>query len=90
MTAGIALGPSLLWGCPRSFRLYLLPGIDKRAHGFEPAWAAALYFVVDLDVDLKRVLKQHATVVLITNFSLALRLVLGIGLATGSFPAACS
>jgi Kef-type K+ transport system membrane component KefB len=44
-------------------------------------------FVVGLEVDLRRVLKQSAAVVLISNFSILLPLALGIGLAKVLYPA---
>ena len=43
-------------------------------------------FVVGLEVDLKRVLKQRAAVVLISNVSIVLPLALGIGLAAALYP----
>jgi Kef-type K+ transport system membrane component KefB len=87
MTAGIALGPSLLGK--------LFPGAS--AYVFPPASIAALtvlsqlglllfMFVVGLEVDLKRALKQPAAVVLISNFSIVLPLALGLGLATVLYP----
>jgi Kef-type K+ transport system membrane component KefB len=43
-------------------------------------------FVVGLEVDLNRVLKQGTAVLLISNFSIVLPLALGIGLATALYP----
>ncbi len=44
-------------------------------------------FVVGLEVDLRRVLKQPAAVILTSNFSILLPLALGIGLAKVLYPA---
>ena len=43
-------------------------------------------FVVGLEVDLKRILKQRAAVILISNVSIVLPLALGVGLATVLYP----
>jgi Kef-type K+ transport system membrane component KefB len=43
-------------------------------------------FVVGLEVDLKRILKQRAAVVLISNVSILLPLALGVVLATSLYP----
>lgn len=87
ITAGIVLGPSVLG---RFFPTAL-------AHVFPPSSVPTLtalsqlglllfMFVVGLEVDLRRILKQSASVVLTSNLSILLPLALGIGLATVLYP----
>jgi Kef-type K+ transport system membrane component KefB len=87
MTAGIILGPSLLGRFFPGAFAYLFPS------SFLPVLTALsqlglllFMFVVGLEVDLERVVKQRATVVLISNFSIVLPLALGVGLATALYP----
>jgi K+:H+ antiporter len=87
MTAGIALGPSLLGRFFPSASAYIFPPASISALTVLSQLGLLLFmFVVGLEVDLKRVLKQRAAVVLISNFSIVLPLALGVGLATALYP----
>ena len=87
MTAGIALGPSLLGRFFPGASAYVFPAASITALTVLSQLGLLLFmFVVGLEVDLKRILKQRAAVVLISNFSIALPLVLGLGLATALYP----
>ncbi len=86
-TCGNRLGPSLLGQFfPRVFA-YLFPASSIPALTVLSQLGLLLFmFVVGLEVDLKRVLKQRAAVVLISNVSIVLPLVLGVGLARALYP----
>ena len=87
MTAGIALGPSLLGRFFPGASAYVFPAASITALTVLSQLGLLLFmFVVGLEVDLKRILKQRAAVVLISNFSIALPLALGLGLATALYP----
>jgi Kef-type K+ transport system membrane component KefB len=87
MTAGIALGPSLLGRFFPGASAYVFPAASITALTVLSQIGLLLFmFVVGLEVDLKRVLRQRTAVVLISNFSIVLPLVLGIGLATALYP----
>ena len=87
MTAGIALGPSLLGRFFPGASAYIFPPASISALTVLSQLGLLLFmFVVGLEVDLKRVLKQRAAVVLISNFSIVLPLLLGIGLASALYP----
>jgi Kef-type K+ transport system membrane component KefB len=87
MTAGIALGPSLLGRFFPAGSAYLFPPASITALTVLSQLGLLLFmFVVGLEVDLKRVLKQRAAVVLISNFSIVLPLALGVGLAMALYP----
>ena len=87
MTAGIILGPSLLGRFfPGAFG-YIFPSSSLPVLTALSQLGLLLFmFVVGLEVDLKRVLKQRTAVVLISNVSIVLPLALGVGLATTLYP----
>ena len=87
MTAGIILGPSLLGRFfPGAFG-YIFPSSSLPVLTALSQLGLLLFmFVVGLEVDLKRVLKQRTAVVLISNVSIVLPLALGVGLATALYP----
>lgn len=87
MIAGIVLGPSLFGRFfPDTFAyvfpLSSMPGLTVLSQ----LGLLLFMFVVGLEVDLKRILKQRAAVVLISNVSIVLPLALGIALATALYP----
>ena len=87
MTAGIILGPSLFGRSfpapsPISFPSSSLPALTALSQ----LGLLLFMFVVGLEVDLERVVKQRTAVVLISNVSIVLPLALGIGLATMLYP----
>jgi Kef-type K+ transport system membrane component KefB len=87
MTAGIALGPSVLGRFFPGVSAYVFPAASINALTVLSELGLLLFmFVVGLEVDLERVLKQRAAVVLISNVSIVLPLVLGIGLARALYP----
>lgn len=87
MTAGILLGPSLLGRLhPKAFA-YIFPSSSFSILGALSQLGLLLFmFVVGLEVDLKRLFKQRAAVVFISNFSILTPLLLGIALATRLYP----
>ncbi len=87
MTAGIILGPSLFGRFfPEAFA-FVFPASSMPALTVLSQLGLLLFmFVVGLEVDLTRVLKQRAAVVLISNVSIALPLALGVGLANALYP----
>jgi Kef-type K+ transport system membrane component KefB len=87
MTAGIILGPSFLGKFfPRAFA-YVFPSSSTPAlMALSEVGLLLFMFVVGLEVDLKRIQKQRAAVVLISNISIVLPLALGVGLATALYP----
>ena len=87
MIAGILLGPSLFGRFfPDSFA-FVFPASSLPALTVLSELGLLLFmFVVGLEVDLKRILKQKAAVVLISNVSILLPLALGIGLAKVLYP----
>src|SRR5882724_1718757 len=87
MTAGIVLGPSLFGRFfPASFA-YVFPASSLPSLTVLSQLGLLLFmFVVGLEVDLNRILKQRSAVVLISNVSIVLPLALGIGLAKALYP----
>jgi Kef-type K+ transport system membrane component KefB len=86
MTAGIVLGPSLLGRFPNAFA-FVFPSSSIPAITVLSQLGLLLFmFVVGLEVDLKRILKQRSAVVLISNVSILLPLALGVGLARALYP----
>jgi Kef-type K+ transport system membrane component KefB len=87
MTAGIVLGPSLLGRYFPGAFAYVFPSSSLPVLTALSQLGLLLFmFVVGLEVDLQRILKQRAAVVLISNVSIVLPLALGIGLATALYP----
>jgi Kef-type K+ transport system membrane component KefB len=87
MTAGIVLGPSLFGRFFPSAFAYVFPVSSLPSLTVLSQLGLLLFmFVVGLEVDLNRVLKQRAAVVLISNVSIVLPLALGIGLAQVLYP----
>jgi Kef-type K+ transport system membrane component KefB len=87
MTAGIVLGPSLLGRFFPSAFAYVFPSSSLPVLTALSQLGLLLFmFVVGLEVDLKRILKQRAAVVLISNVSIVLPLALGVGLAQALYP----
>ena len=87
MIAGIVLGPSLFGRLfPQSFA-YIFPTSSLPALTILSQLGLLLFmFAVGLQVDLNHIRKQRSTVVLISNVSIILPLVLGIGLAKFLYP----
>jgi Kef-type K+ transport system membrane component KefB len=87
MTAGILLGPSVFGRFfPAAFH-YVLPDSSFPAISLLSQVGLLLFmFVVGLEVDLAHVLKQRTTIVLVSNVSIALPLVLGVWLAKALYP----
>jgi Kef-type K+ transport system membrane component KefB len=87
MTAGIVLGPSLLGRFFPGAFAYVFPSSSLPVLTVLSQLGLLLFmFVVGLEVDLERILKQRAAVVLISNFSIVLPLLLGLGLAKELYP----
>jgi Kef-type K+ transport system membrane component KefB len=87
MTAGIVLGPSLLGRYFPGAFAYVFPSSSLPVLTALSQLGLLLFmFVVGLEVDLQRILKQRAAVVLISNVSIVLPLALGIGLAKVLYP----
>jgi Kef-type K+ transport system membrane component KefB len=87
MTAGIVLGPSFLGRYFPGVFAYIFPSSSLPALATLSQLGLLLFmFVVGLEVDLQRILKQRTAVVLISNVSIVLPLALGIGLATTLYP----
>jgi Kef-type K+ transport system membrane component KefB len=82
MTAGIVLGPSLLGRFFPGAFAYVFPASSIPMIGVLSQLGLLLFmFVVGLEVDLKRILKRRAAVVLISNCSIVLPLALGVAVA---------
>jgi Kef-type K+ transport system membrane component KefB len=88
MTAGIVLGPSLFGRFfPDAFGI-VFPASSLPAITVLSQIGLLLFmFVVGLEVDLKRILKQRTAVILISNISIVLPLALGVALAKLLYPA---
>lgn len=87
MTAGIILGPSLFGRFFPGTFAHIFPASSLPVLTALSQLGLLLFmFVVGLEVDLKRVVKQRTAVVLISNVSIILPLALGIGLATALYP----
>jgi Kef-type K+ transport system membrane component KefB len=87
MIAGIVLGPSLFGrlfpgAFGHVFPSSTLPGITVLSQ----LGLLLFMFVVGLEVDLGRILRQSTAVVLVSNVSILLPLALGVALATALFP----
>jgi Kef-type K+ transport system membrane component KefB len=87
MVAGILLGPSVFGRfCPAAFH-YVLPDASFPAINLLSQLGLLLFmFVVGLEVDLAHVLQQRGAIVFVSNVSIALPLVLGVGLARALYP----
>lgn len=87
MTAGILLGPSVFGRFfPNAFH-YVLPSSSFPAITVLSQVGLLLFmFVVGLEVDLTHIVKQRATIVLVSNVSIVLPLALGVGLAKALYP----
>lgn len=87
MTAGIVLGPSLFGRFLPDAFAFVFPASSLPAITVLSQLGLLLFmFVIGLEVDLKRILKQRSAVVLISNVSILLPLALGIGLAKALYP----
>jgi Kef-type K+ transport system membrane component KefB len=87
MIAGIVLGPSLLGRFFPDAFAYVFPLSSLPALTTLSQLGLLLFmFVVGLEVDIKRILKQRAAVVFISNVSIVLPLALGVGLARALYP----
>jgi Kef-type K+ transport system membrane component KefB len=87
MTAGIVLGPSLLGRFFPGAFAYVFPSSSLPVLTALSQLGFLLFmFVVGLEVDLNRIVKQRTAVVLISNVSIVLPLALGVGLATVLYP----
>ena len=87
MTAGILLGPSFLGRySPKAFD-YLFSSSSLSVLAVLSQLGLLLFmFVVGLEVDLRRLFRQKAGVVLISSFSILAPLLLGLALATRFYP----
>jgi Kef-type K+ transport system membrane component KefB len=87
MTAGIVLGPSLFGRFLPDAFAFVFPSSSMPAITVLSQLGLLLFmFVVGLEVDLKRILKQRSAVLLISNVSILLPLALGVGLAKALYP----
>ena len=87
MIAGIVLGPSLFARFFPGPFVYVFPATVLPALNVLSQLGLLLFmFAVGLEVDLGRILKQRSTVILISNVSVILPMVLGIGLARMLYP----
>ena len=87
MAAGIALGPSLLGRFfPGAFAYVFPSGSVPVLTALSQVGLLLFMFVVGLEVDFKRILQRRRLVVLTSNASILLPLILGIGLATALYP----
>ena len=87
MTAGILLGPSAFGRFFPSAFHYVLPSSSFHAITVLSQLGLLLFmFVVGLEVDLARIGKQRAAIVLVSNVSIILPLALGVGLARTLYP----
>jgi Kef-type K+ transport system membrane component KefB len=87
MTAGIFLGPSLFGRFLPDGFAFVFPSSSLPAIAVLSQLGLLLFmFLVGLEVDLKRILKQRGAVVLISNVSILLPLALGIALAKALYP----
>lgn len=87
MTAGVVLGPSLFGQCfPGAFAYVFPPSSLPGLTVLSQLGLLLFMFVVGLEVDLGRILRQRTAVVLISNVSILLPLALGIGLAAALYP----
>lgn len=88
MTAGILLGPSVFGRFfPNAFH-FVFPSSSFPAIALLSQLGLLLFmFVVGLDVDLARILKQRTAIVFISNVSIAVPLALGVALAKALYPA---
>jgi Kef-type K+ transport system membrane component KefB len=87
MTAGIVLGPSLFGRFfPDAFAYVFPPSSLPALTTLSQLGLLLFMFVVGLEVDIKRILKQRASVVFISNVSIVLPLALGLGLARALYP----
>ena len=82
ITAGIILGPSVLGRfLPSTFNWVFPPASTSSLNSLSQLGLLLFLFTVGLQVDLKHIVKQRATVVLVSNVSILFPLVLGLGLA---------
>lgn len=87
MTAGIVLGPSILGYFFPNVLTYVFPPLALTTLTALSQLGILLFmFIVGLEVDLTRLLKSRATIVLTSNFSILLPFLMGIGLARVLFP----
>jgi Kef-type K+ transport system membrane component KefB len=87
MTAGIVHGPSLFGRFfPDAFAYVFPPSSLPALTTLSQLGLLLFMFVVGLEVDIKRILKQRASVVFISNVSIVLPLALGLGLARALYP----
>jgi Kef-type K+ transport system membrane component KefB len=87
MTAGIFLGPSLFGRFLPDAFAFVFPSSSLPAIAVLSQLGLLLFmFLVGLEVDLKRILKQRGAVVLISNVSILLPLALGLALAKALYP----
>jgi Kef-type K+ transport system membrane component KefB len=87
MTAGIVLGPSLFGRFLPDAFAYVFPSSSLPGLTVLSQLGLLLFmFVVGVEVDLGRILKQRTAVVLISNVSILLPLASGVALATALYP----
>lgn len=87
MTAGIVLGPSVLgYFFPNVFTYIFPVSALTTLNALSQLGILLFMFIVGLEVDLTQLLKSRATVVLTSNFSILVPLLMGIGLARLLFP----
>jgi Kef-type K+ transport system membrane component KefB len=87
MIAGIVLGPSLLGYFFPSVLSYAFPSsILTTLNALSQLGILLFMFIVGLEVDVNRLLKSRATVVLTSNCSIILPFLLGVGMARLLYP----
>lgn len=87
MTAGIVLGPSLLGDFFPSALNYAFPSsVLATLTALSQLGILLFMFIVGLEVDINRLLKSRATVVLTSNFSIIIPFLSGVGLARLLYP----
>jgi len=87
MTAGIVLGPSLLGRFfPAAFANIFPSDSLPVLTALSQIGLLLFMFAVGLEVDFKNIMKQRAVVVLTSNASILLPLLLGMGLAASLYP----
>lgn len=87
MTAGIVLGPSLLGYFFPSALNYAFPSsVLATLNALSQLGILLFMFIVGLEVDINRLLKNRATVILTSNFSIIIPFLLGVGLARLLYP----
>lgn len=87
IAAGIILGPSFLGRFFPSVFVWVFPVSSQATlNALSQLGLLVFLFTVGLQVDLKHIFKQRATVIMVSNVSILFPLVLGLGLANFLYP----